>query len=127
MLGNGNGKQRLVEDWSEDEATFVSVPGRQSGHTKVDIVKVSLMLFCETDKILCLYNISMSFNDQDPGRCCGRCSTAARMSGLGVAAWGVAAAAQCQTRGCPGSRGPQGGCGGRGGDGHTSRSDIDSE
>ena len=58
MLGNGNGKQRLVEDWSEDEATFVSVPGRQSGHTKVDIVKVSLMLFCETDKIFCWYNIS---------------------------------------------------------------------
>ena len=55
MLGNGNGKQRLVEDWSEDEATFVSVPGRQSGHTKVDIVKVSLMLFCETDKIFCWY------------------------------------------------------------------------
>ena len=49
MLGNGNGRQRLVEDWSEDEATFVSVPGRQSvvqvgteaGHTKVDIVKVT--------------------------------------------------------------------------------------
>ena len=39
MLGNGNGKQRLVEDWSEDEATFVL------GHTKVDIVKVSLMNF----------------------------------------------------------------------------------
>lgn len=91
MLGNGNGRQRLVEDWSEDEATFVSVPGRQSvvqvgteaGHTKVDIVK-------------------------GPATCCGRCSTATRMSGLGVAAWGVAAAAQCQTRGCPGYRGPQG-------------------
>ena len=76
-------------------------------------------------KVVLLY--CTQFTSQGPGRCCGRCSTATRMSGLGVAAWGVAAAAQCQTRGCPGYRGPQGGCGGRGGDAPTSRSDTDSE
>ena len=57
MLGNGNGRQRLVEDRSEDEATFVSVPGRQSvvqvgteaGRTKVDIVKVTWKIIMTID------------------------------------------------------------------------------
>ena len=46
-----------IDDWSEDEATFVSVPGRQSvvqvgteaEHTKVDIVKVTCKIIMTID------------------------------------------------------------------------------
>ena len=73
----GNGRHRLVEEWSDEEATFVNTQNNVSN----------------------IQNSSVGNNNQ----WCTHCSTEARMSGASQSGWNVSGV--CQTEGCPGYKG----------------------
>lgn len=88
MLSNGDGKQRLVEEWSEDEVTFVPDAKKKKKR-----------------------KVKRQGGDVETGWC-KRCVTEAKASGGEMGSW--KSPGQCEARGCPGyksqlpSTGPQG-------------------
>ena len=88
MLSNGDGKQRLVEELSEDEVTFVPDAKKKKKR-----------------------KVKRQGGDVETGWC-KRCVTEAKASGGEMGSW--KSPGQCEARGCPGyksqlpSTGPQG-------------------
>ena len=78
MLSNGDGKQRLVEEWSEDEVTFV--PDAKKKKRKV----------------------KRHGGDVATGWCKG-CVTEAKSSGVDMGSW--KSLGHCEVKGCPGYKG----------------------
>ena len=80
MLGSNNGRQRLVEEWSDDDSTFVT------NHSNNNI---------ETQQ----HQQQQENNNQ----WCRKCTTEGKMSGAGERLWSKSGL--CDTDGCPGYKG----------------------
>ena len=79
MLSNGDGKQRLVEEWSEDEVTFVPDAKKKKKR-----------------------KVKRQGGDVETGWC-KRCAIEANSSRGEMGSW--KSPGQCEARGCPGYKG----------------------
>ena len=78
MLSNGDGKQRLVEEWSEDEVTFVPDAKKKKRKVKKQGGGVATGW-------------------------CKRCVAEAKSSGVEMGSW--KSSGHCEVRSCPGYKG----------------------